>query len=338
MNKIWKVCYEGGFYRQKGRGGTEIPLNTVFEWNDRTWHIPAVYACGKGLVADFCIEINQQKLRDYFEKIMPYRGSEYEIPHEIRRKIEDENPMTLDFRVSMCVNGKMLRSKHGCSIQWISADILPDDVENEEEAEIIVSRYNLDRKKSWLLYRCSFPWATARKPAIKNISLELKANPVSIDGVTFDAPAVGDVINFTHPITQTKHTLTVLEYEQQELAENSFAHEEYIFPRHHWAMTYSLEPDIPDKKMYISDVQRNEQPKKLPRIPYSPQSDYSVAMGIIGGADGPVAVFASAGSSGNKHIALSALRFEPAANVEWKITFREKLVGDIQIQIFNERI
>ena len=333
MNNIWKVCYEGGFYRQIGRGGTEIPVNTVFEWGGGIWHIPAIYACGKGLVVDFCIEVNQQKLKDFFKKYEPYRDREYDIPLDMRRKIEDENPMSLDFRASLTVNGKKLRSEHGCSLSWISADILYSGMENTEESENIVSHYNLDKEKSWLLYRCSFPWATARKPVIKSIDLKLKAYPVSISGISFENPAVNDVITFTHPITKTEHTLTVLEYEQQELAENAFANEEYIFPRHHWAMVYTLEPDIPDTKMHISDVQQNEQPKKMPRMPYAPQSDYSVAMGIIGGADGPTAIFTSAKSDENKHAALSALRFEPVSDVQWKITFREKLIGDVDIKL-----
>jgi hypothetical protein len=98
-------------------------------------------------------------------------------------------------------------------------------------------------------------------------------------------------------------------------------------------MVYTLEPDIPDTKMHISDVQQNEQPKKMPRMAYAPQSDYSVAMGIIGGADGPTAIFTSAKSDENKHAALSALRFEPVSDVQWKITFREKLIGDIDIKL-----
>ncbi len=341
MNKIWKVCYEGGFYRQKGRGGTEISVNTVFEWNDRIWHIPAVYACGKGLVADFCIEVNQQKLKDFLKKYEPYRDREYALAHDLYREIEAENPFSLDFRAILTVNGKTLEREHGCSISWISADILYSDMENTEESENIVSHYNLDKEKSWLFYRCAFSWATIRKPVIKSLDLKLKANCVSIEGISFENPVAGDKIIFTHPITGGEHILTVWEYEQQELAENSFAYEEYLFPRHHWAMVYTLEPDISDTKMYISDVQQNEPPKKMPRNSYEPQSDYSVAMAIIGGADGPTAIFTSAKNSGNKHIALSALHFEPVSHVQWKMIFREKLVGDIDINLYpilNERI
>ncbi|MBR5513930.1 MAG: hypothetical protein IKV85_08115 [Ruminococcus sp.] len=333
MNNIWKVCYEGGFYRQKGRGGTEIPVNSIFEWNGCIWHISALYACGKGIVADFCIEVNQQKLKNFFTKYEQYRDREHTLSNELRREIEAENPLSLDFRASLTVNGKKLRSEHGCSVSWISSDILYSDMENTEESENVVSHYNLDKEKSWLLYRCSFPWTTARKPAIKSIKLNLSANCVSIGGISFENPAVNDVIKFTHPITKKEHTMTVLEYEQQELAEKAFAHGEYLFPRHHWAMVYTLEPDIPDTKMYISDIQQNEQPKRTPHMPYEPQSDYSVSIGIIGGADGPTAIFASARKNGNSHIALSALHFEPVSHVQWKMTFREKLSGDIEINL-----
>ena len=33
--------------------GKEIPVEKTFLWDDEVWHVPAVYACGKGLVADF---------------------------------------------------------------------------------------------------------------------------------------------------------------------------------------------------------------------------------------------------------------------------------------------
>ena len=62
------------------------------------------------------------------------------------------------------------------------------------------------------------------------------------------------------------------------------------------------------------------------------------SIGIIGGADGPTSVIVGVprtapGEQKKFHAACSALTFEPQKNVEWKMTFREKTVEDIEIQI-----
>lgn len=334
MEKRWRVAYEGGFYRQRGRGGTEIPVNARFEWGmGRTWHVPAVYACGAGLVVDFCIEISEQRVKAFLRKYKAYIESENEIPLDIQREIEAENPFNMDFRAAFTVNGKSLESSFGSSIMWYSEADLIGNMENTEEAENVLSHYSLDRNKSWLFCRCAFPWATARKPAIKSIKLHLEAEKISIKGISFENPSVGDVIEFTHPTKKTPHTLTVLEYEQQELSEFAFAEGDYDFPRKHWAMVYSINPDIPETEMYIRDTQQNEQPRKIQKYPYAPQSDYSVAMAVIGGADGPTAIFASSAQKENRHISLSALRFEAVSDVKWQMIFREKPIGDIDINL-----
>ena len=68
----------------------------------------------------------------------------------------------------------------------------------------------------------------------------------------------------------------------------------------------------------------------------------SGTIGIIGGADGPTAIFVTGISrkSGDKekvseslHMACSALRFEPVDDVEWRIEFREKLREDIKLTL-----
>lgn len=57
------------------------------------------------------------------------------------------------------------------------------------------------------------------------------------------------------------------------------------------------------------------------------------SIGIIGGADGPTAVFVSDGQNSEHHRALSALRFEYADDIEWKIVFREKLMEDTETEL-----
>ncbi|MFR8165914.1 MAG: hypothetical protein ACLU8D_07955 [Enterocloster sp.] len=66
-DRDWKVTFEGGFYGQRGRRGIEIPVGKTFSWGKEIWHVPAVYQCGKGLVADIFAEIDPERVRAFLE-------------------------------------------------------------------------------------------------------------------------------------------------------------------------------------------------------------------------------------------------------------------------------
>ena len=192
----------------------------------------------------------------------------------------------------------------------------------------------MDETKVWSFHRWSFPWSSKRKPEIKSISLKLERDPVTIQGVHFKNPSVGDVFSFVHPISDAEHKLTVLAYEKQEFPRQGFQHEEYEFPTLHTAMTYTLEPELPGRNFQVRDCLQNEQPKRKPRNQFEPQANYDAcSIAIIGGADGPTAVFVSGGQNSEQHRALSALRFEHADDIEWKIVFREKMMEDIEVEL-----
>ena len=90
---------------------------------------------------------------------------------------------------------------------------------------------------------------------------------------------------------------------------------------------------MPGRNFGVRDCVDNEQPRRKPRNQFEPQASYDACIAIIGGADGPTAVFASAGQTLEKHCALSALRFEYADDIEWKIVFREKMMEDIEVEL-----
>ena len=334
----WKVFYDGGYWTKsgKGRAGKEITLNSTFTWGEEIWHIPAIYSCSKGLVVDFCVEINPERMKAFLDKWMPVCEGDSILPRETQEELDKANPLSIDFRPHIFVNGKVVQAKHGCGINWIPESCIPDGTENPREAKQLITHYELDETKAWSFHRWSCPWATLKKPEIKSFKLRLERRLETINGIRFKNPTVGDVITFTHPITNTEHKLTVMEYGKQELTSKAFAHEEYEFPTHHTAMTYTIEPELPNKNFQVRDCLDNDEPKRRPRKPYEPQASYDAcSIGIIGGADGPTALIFSNGS-GTKtvpHAALSALHFEPVDEIEWKIIFREKLMEDIEVDI-----
>lgn len=332
----WAVYYEHGFWNRnaKGKPGEEIVINKTFSWGDEIWHIPAVYYCSKGLVVDFCIEIQPEKEKAFIDKWYPILAKDENINNELREQIEQENPVDVNFKTHLQVNGKPVVAKHGNSIQWIPKSCLPDGERCERESKEIIRHYGFDETKAWSFHRWSCPWSTKRKPEIKSITLKLERDLVTIQGIHFKNPSVGEVISFVHPVSKIEHKLTVLAYEKQEFPQQGFQHEEYEFPTLHTAMTYTLEPELPGRNFRVRDCLDNEQPKRKPKNQFEPQASYDAcAIAIIGGADGPTAVFVSAGQSLERHRALSALRFEHTDDIEWKIVFREKLIEDIETEL-----
>ena len=332
----WAVYYEHGFWNRnaKGKPGEEIAIYKTFSWGDEIWHIPAVYSCSKGLVVDFCIEIQPEIEKAYLDKWYPVLAKDENISNKLREQIEQENPIDVNFRTHLQVNGKSVIAKHGNSIQWLPESCLPDGVRNESESKEIIRHYGLDGTKVWSFHRLSFPWSSKRKPEIKSISLKLERDPVTIQGVHFKNPSVGDVISFVHPISDVEHKLTVLAYEKQEFPRQGFQHEEYEFPTLHTAMTYTLEPELSGRNFQVRDCLQNEQPRRQPRNQFERQSsNEACAIAIIGGADGPTAIFTSARQNSEQHRALSALRFEHADDIEWKIVFYEKMMEDIEVEL-----
>lgn len=334
----WKVFYDGGYWTKNGEGraGKEITLNSSFAWGEEIWYIPAIYSCSKGLVVDFCVEINPERMKVFLDKWMPICEGDPKLSSEVRQELEKENPLSLDFRPHIFVNGNVVQPKHGCGINWIPEGCIAEGTKNPREAKQLIEHYRLDATKAWLFHRWSCPWATLKKPEIKSFKLRLERRLETINGIRFKNPAVDDVITFTHPITHTEHNLTVVEYEKQELTSKAFAHEEYEFPTHYTAMTYTIEPELPNKNFQVRDCLDNDEPKRRPRKPHEPQASYDAcSIGIIGGADGPTALIFSNGSKNKTvpHAALSALHFEPEDDIEWEIIFREKPMEDIEVDI-----
>ena len=334
----WKVTYDGGFWASKGRSGKEIPIGKIFMWNGEKWYVPAVYACSKGLIVDICMEAEPEGIQAFIDKWDLLREEEHLYSRRDQRQMEREHPLNVDFRADVLLNGKKLQGDHGYGTVWIPPSCLADGVQTETEAKSFLEHYGLDMAKGWMLRRCSFQWATARKPDIKSLTLTLEREPAEIPGIRFHTPKPGESISFTHPISDTEHTLTVQEYEQKEMDPKHFHDQSMEYPCRYTAMAYTLTPDIPNQSFMLRDSDEGDKPRRRTTgSSFEPVSACSVGViGIIGGADGPTAVFVSAGSAPKLHAACSALRFEPREDVLWEITFREKLTEDLTVELIGK--
>ena len=326
--KEWKV-YFSVFNRKGGeRAGEELPLNARFSWGAHEWYIPSAYICAKGLVLDIFAEADTEKVHAFLFKWMHTAEDEEHLTADQREQIDAENPLAFDYRARVSVNGNWMQEKQGTGNGWVQGF----EMYESESMRDILTHYGMDLETCRTWRRISFPWSTKTKPRIQSLQLKLEQRPIGIQGEHFRISEAGQQIKFTHPITKVEHTLTVHEYEQDVLdLERQFS-VGYEHPTHLTKMSYTLSPALSSMQFSISDSRQSDAPRKVQTE--DPQEGFASALAIIGRADGPTAVIMGVPkSSQNLRAACSALTFEPQSDVEWKMTFREKTVEVILIDL-----
>lgn len=330
----WKVTLDGGFHPERGKHGEEISVNKQFFWGDELWHVPAVYLFSGGLVVEFCIQINEERLKTFFYKYkeLGEQGIQLSEAEQIMGNLE--NPTNIDFSPKIVMNGEALRRTHGCRQTWISSDILGDTSWEDRYGGWILKHYGLDLKKAWVLNRVSFEWSGRRKADIQSLELCLERDKADIPGISFETPAVGESIQFVHPITGVEHLLTVQEFEMEEMAENRFHDDTLEFPRHLAAMTYTIYPDLANDTFVLKDCDNGDNPRsKNP----NERGRYAMSVGaiaVIRSNNDPSQVYYVDGEAVKPHAICSSLHFEPIQKpVKWQLIFREKMMPDIDVKL-----
>ena len=324
----------GGYHRGHDKPGKKIPVNKTFPWGGKSWRVPAVYVCGKGIVVDLCMEIAPEEIRAYAETWRPWIEGEKEFTPEEEERREAENPMAVDCSPRLTVNGRELRQRSGYGLVWVPASGCPEGMEadlRDPESLRLVERYGLDPERGWSFWRDSFPWTTKTKPEVKTLSLFLEAGLVSVPGPRFTVSGPGDRVPFTHPVTGESHTLLVTEYEAQEIDTSRFPDSgQWEYPARCTAMFYVAEPELPRESLTVRDCGQGDRPRRR-----SDQAGAASTRGVsvTGGADGPVAVMLTGRKRGQPRTSCSSLYFEPPEQIEWRMVFHQKLVEDIEVAL-----
>jgi hypothetical protein len=329
----WKVYYKGSFWGHHGRerAGKEMAIRKQFSWGEKNVYIPAVYACSKGLVVDYCIQIPREYIQAFMNKwnlTIENDGSDF--THEQRLKIDDENPLSMNMRSEVVLNGKVLTRSNGCGLSWNPC--FPEL--NGIESKGVLEHYGLDASFGWVIWRYAFPWATKNMPLITTLDVTLKQGLVAIYGPHFHVSAPSDCIEFSHPTTGVQHTLTVQEYQRQEMSTEHFGDKNYEYPTHYTVMNYTLTPHLSANNFTVTDCEESDRPQKKQIISnVSLSSTSCAAIAIIGGSNGPTAIVLGSADQGNLGTTCSALHFEPVDEVEWQMVFHEKTCEDITVKL-----
>ena len=333
----WKVYFDGGFWTRKSRErpGQELLLNKSFDWEGQRGMIPSLYLCGKGLVIDFCLRVPLEEIRTHREK---WDGGELDRDRALSRAAED--PLNVQLRIgSLLLNGRPLRWTHGSGVVWDPCRL--EGEYGDLEARSALEHYALDPAWGWSIRRVCFPWATKRKPRLKTLSLVLEQEPIEFPGPYFRPSARGEQLRFRHPLTGEEHILTVEDYQSRELAEleeglAATPLAGYELPRHCVTMTCSLTPELPENTFFIRDSSPGDQPRIKGELP-TRKNIHAGAIGVIGGADGPTAIFISRKSRPFPgYTVTSSAYFQPPKEVEWRLIFREKTRGSLSLELIRE--
>ncbi len=325
----WKVTFSGGFSPARGeRAGRELALGGEFVWAGRQWRVPSVYLCGKGLVVDFCMRIEAQAILDFAKKwnIDLKTGDAPSLSSDEQMQMEAENPLRCSFSPKVQMNRKELIYSHGFGTVWNPC--LPPACADQSSGKQALDHYGLDPAAGWMFWRCCYPWATRRTPVIRSLSVTMVQDACLRPGPHFVVSRPGD--RFVFDYAGRQHTLTVLEYEAQTMDWNRMPDREGLeYPSHYTAMTYTIDPALPDGLLHVTDCCEGDRPRYAPSAPGQPEaSGCAVVVGIIGGADGPTSFLVSPAEQPRQLAACSSLHFAPANKVEWRLEFSEKAFAD----------
>lgn len=195
---------------------------------------------------------------------------------------------------------------------------LPESARWDGEAEQVVAHYGLERNCGWAVWRVCCPW-DGRKMTPKTAELTMTAEKMAVDGGTFTAEP-GKTVLLTDPRTGLTHTLRVLSV-TQETVECGLLPSGVQLPTEYCEMRYTLEPPLPAGEMLLQDAAPGDTVRTVTTAD-GLSAEESVCIGIIGGADGPTAVFVSGCAAGEDvRVACSAVRYEPVETVTWRVRF-----------------
>lgn len=320
----WGVSFEGGFRNNERNAGTEVVINYPFIWGDEKWTAASAYICDEGLVVDYSVEINQDRLNAFLDKWNFRKGGYENLSRIEQERLENEQPMNFGFRSRLACNGNILKSCSGSSVCWIPLSCHVDEFVHDFETKRFMKHYNLDENKAWVLWRCSYGWKK-KEEQIKNLEISFERERKRYAVGPIGSLKKGDSADIYNPVTGQKHTITVLEISNETCDESVFNNPKMEYPTHFKAMAYSIEPDTDGLCFAVQDAAESDPPRIKEQNPDGPAA---MAVSVIGRTGG----LAGTGAK-NVKSAYSALHFDDEYETDWMPAFFIKEPDDIVVRI-----
>ena len=359
QKKSWLVSYDGSFRHAGEDSGREVPVRKEFLWGRKKWVIPALYLCQKGLVIDFCMEVESAELKTFIEKWDLVRTACDRRSREQLLKLLLEHPLDISFSSHVSLNGKELKSEHSCAVSWLPeacfpGSRFPDKMTPNPEAKAALDHYGLDRDKAWSIHRHAYRWTPDMGPftpeawreSLKTagpLLIHLERDRESIPAERFTALNIGQRVPIRHPLTGAEYLLTVHDIRSESLPPDPFPDSCMEFPGHCTVVFYSLQPDLPNQDFHLLDCAEGDAPRRKKgasgSVKYASVSS-TIFIGIPGGTEGPAAILlpddakhSGAAARATLHNSCSSVYFETPEQLQWLAVFCEKLAEDITVEV-----
>ncbi len=303
------VYFEGNFWgHPKGqRRGRPLTVGAELLWEGRLWRVPAVYVCGGGLVADFCVRADTARVRAFWEKHARPAADGAELDEAGQAALERENPLSLRAHPQAVWNGRDLRLQHSCSCVW--NPVAPEDDGEDPTARALLEHYGCDPACGWVFLRAAFAWTMARHGRPDTLSFLLEPEPEVFFGPAFSVDGPGQTVVIRHPVTGGEFQLTVEDYAPDQRLD-SLPEDAFFYPSCYTALIYTLCPEQPDGVFQLQDADPGDPPR--PRVPdrFLPSACNGLILCVRTDRENP-----------SQHGAASALRFSPGHRVRWRPRF-----------------
>ena len=323
----WKVTFRGDFHSadQQGTPGIPVQTNKEFHWAGIDWVIPEVYAFEEGLVVLTLGKVDPVEVRKH---IHDGPASQEDI-----ERMDAECPLNIHLRCTARINGSDGMYCGGSGMAWMPP--LPGEGNGYDDARWVLEHYGLDTGYAWIINRDNYCWPNGAKREVESLVMTITQRPVSLSGTHFRTPMAAKSVELVHPRTNQTYTLTIEELSKETADLRTVENMGMEFPNRYTQMTYRIDPEMNPRQFRIMDCTQPDhaRPAKIKKQSSVEINGEAAAIGIIGGADGPTAIFMGrpAEKANRLHMASSAMRFEHAEEIEWRIVFMEKLYADTTV-------
>lgn len=329
MNIYWNANERNN----KGLPGRKQPIDYYFDYAGKRRCIPAIYRFPEGIVFDILTMLDEAELRAFLDK---YQGMEEALTPAQRRAVEGEHPyQAVSLREIKINDNRPLNGWSSTSsfhLPWMESY-----AQLEKEAKAYKNQ--LEGASCFVCERFTFPfcpepiskWQRLRRwlfpKQINRIVIEISKTtrflPIeSSFTLPYDFSDV-HIETFRHPQTQMLHTLYFQGIEHEEVQLPTDRKRKTL---HATWLSYEIDPALPEGDRLQFDSSIQWEPEPIEANGFYHHSTSAAAIGIIGGADGPTAIFLAGQNNPDTprgthglplHSCLSkpSVRVEPTINV-----------------------
>lgn len=239
----------------------------------------------------------------------------------VDRMLAEESREAYELSAGLSPAQGQMKEGEGCGLSYF-----PGYMNTDWEWEVLlragqtILHYRLEASRCWEIHRAGFRW---EEDFSGPVTLTITHDPYWKEAARFTVSEPGQVFTLPHP-DGGELTLHVTAFEPEDIGEQ-LPGARGEGPGKLREMHYTLTPDPGRNRVVLRDTAPGDRWKR-------PASDSTI--GVIGGADGPTAIFV--GVRGKGYGAASSLHYEAPESVTWSYQFQYQDPEKVEILLPTE--